>query len=427
MAIPTSATGPEPGSQPIPGEASQPVSEPASEPGTALLRDRSAAQRVTFLELFFDLVYVFAVTQLSHLLLAHLDWAGAAETLVLLTAVWWAWNFTAWFTNWFDPDQLAVRLAIVGIMLAGLVMSAALPQAFGGRGLVFVLAYLAIQLGRHLFAAVALRGQQLSREYTRALVWFGLSTVFWLAGALVHSPAARAGLWAVAALVEYLAAAIGFPVPGLGRSSTTAWNISGEHFVERCRLFVIIALGESILVSGQTFGGARFDAGRTAAFVTAFAIAVTMWWIYFALAGRAVDSVVETTADTGRMGLRITYVHLPIVAGVIVTAVGDEIVISHSGAHAAGLATAFVLVAGPALFLAGHLLLKRIMFGYFNRARHVGLVALALLVPLGTVLPPLAVFMAAAAVLVAVAGADVVAVRRITEAEAVSGAVSVEL
>jgi low temperature requirement protein LtrA len=365
-------------------------------------------------------VYVFAVTQLSHLLLAHLDWAGAAETLVLLTAVWWGWNFTAWFTNWFDPDQLAVRLTIVGIMLAGLVMSAALPEAFGGRGLVFVLAYLAMQLGRHLFAAVALRGAQLSREYVRAMVWFGLSAVFWLAGALLHGAAARAGLWAVAALVEYLAAGIGFPVPGLGRSSTTAWNISGEHFVERCRLFVIIALGESILVSGQTFGGARFDAGRTAAFVTAFATAVTMWWIYFALAGRAVDSVVETTADTGRMGLRITYVHLPIVAGVIVTAVGDEIVISHSGAHAAGFTTAFVLAAGPALFLAGHLLLKRIMFGYFNRARHVGLVALALLVPVGTVLPPLAVFMVSAAVLVAVAGADVVAVRRITEAEAVS-------
>ena len=401
MAIPTRTTGP-------------------VAPGSGLLRDRGTAQRVTFLELFFDLVYVFAVTQLSHLLLAHLDWAGAAETLVLLTAVWWAWNFTAWFTNWFDPDQLAVRLAIIGIMLAGLVMSAALPEAFGGRGLVFVLAYLAIQLGRHLFATIVLRGDQLSREYARAMVWFGLSSVFWLAGALVHGAAVRCGLWAVAVLVEYLAAGIGFPVPGLGRSSTTAWNISGEHFVERCRLFVIIALGESVLVTGQTFGSARFDAGRTAAFVTAFATAVTMWWIYFALAGRAVDSVVETTTDTGRMGVRITYVHLPIVAGIIVTAVGDEVAISHTGGHAAGFTTAFVLVAGPALFLAGHLLLKKVLFGYFNRARHLGLVALALLIPVGTVLPPLVVDIATAAVQAAVAWADVVAVRRITAAEEVS-------
>src|ERR671911_1154963 len=122
-----------------------------------LLRASDAGkQRVTPLELFFDLVYVFAVTQLSHLLLDHPTLEGALQTLFLLLVIWWAWQYTTWFTNWFDPDAPSVRLVLIVVMLASLVMSAAIPGAFGERGLMFALAYVSIQVGRTAFAVLAL-------------------------------------------------------------------------------------------------------------------------------------------------------------------------------------------------------------------------------------------------------------------------------
>ncbi len=376
----------------------------------ALLRAPDTMRGVSYLELFFDLVYVFAVTRLSHLLLAHLNWAGAAETLVLFMAVWWAWNFMVWFTNWFDPDRLPIRLAVVAVMLAGLVMSAALPQAFAGRAVVFVLAYLGIQIGRHVFATLSLRGHFLSRDYLRALIWFGVSAVPWLAGALVTGAALRGGLWALAVAIEYGAAALLFPIPGLGRSTLASWTISGEHFVERCRLFVIIALGESVLIIGTAFGDANFTAARTTAFLLSFAQAVTLWWIYFALGTAPLNDAVrsaETDSRTGSLGLWATYVHLPLVAGVIVTAVGDELVIARpDGGHGADVTTALVLAAGPALFLAGHALMRRMITGTVNLPRILGIAALALLVPLSLVLPALVDTGLATAVLIAVAAAD---------------------
>lgn len=358
---------------------------PTPPSGPALLRDRSGAQRVSFLELFFDLVYVFAVTQLSHGLLQHLGWATAGQLFLLLLAVWWAWNYTAWFTNFLDPDHPAVRLVLVTIMLASLVMSAALPQAFGERGLVFVVAYLAIQMGRHLFVVISLRGRSLSREFERALVWFCLSAVPWTAGALVAGWA-RTGLWALALALEYGSVLVGFPVPGLGRGRTDAWTISGEHLVERFRLFLIIALGESILVTGATFGAGAFDTGRTAAFVVAFICAVTLWWIYFGLGIEAADAAVESASDAGLLGMLATYIHVVTVAGVIACAVGDELVIAHPTGHTA-TTTAVVLTAGPALFLIGNALDRRVMLGRVPRSRVAAVLALALLVPAGRLLP----------------------------------------
>src|SRR4051812_13162753 len=124
---------------------------------TSVLRPHSGHQRVTFAELFFDLVYVFAVTQLSHLLLGHLTWAGAGQTTLLLLAVWWAWMYTTWFCNWFHPDQRIVRLVLVGCMLASLIMSATLPHAFDVHGLAFAVAYTVLQVGRNTFAAFSQR------------------------------------------------------------------------------------------------------------------------------------------------------------------------------------------------------------------------------------------------------------------------------
>src|SRR5918995_2671621 len=159
--------------------------------GMLRARDRGE-QKVTPLELFFDLVYVYAITQLSHLLLGHPTVGRALETLFLLLVVWWAWQYTAWFTDWFDPEALPVRLMLVAVMLASLVMSVAIPGAFGERGLMFALAYVAIQLGRTVFAVVTLAGspgasdqtsRYLAMTFRRILCWFAASGVLWVAGA----------------------------------------------------------------------------------------------------------------------------------------------------------------------------------------------------------------------------------------------------
>src|ERR671917_1886962 len=223
------------------------------------LRTRNGGeQRVTPLELFFDLVYVFAVTQLSHRLLEHLSLRGALETLLLLVVVWSAWVGTVWITNWLDPDRLSVRLMLVAVMLASLVMSVTIPDAFGERGLMFALAYVAIQVGRTVFVGIALykslgRSDPLSRNFQRIFFWLLASGVLWIIGGLLEGEA-RYALWALALAVEYAGPVVGFYTPGLGRSTTEVWTVEGGHIAERVQLFVIIALGESLLVTGTTFG-----------------------------------------------------------------------------------------------------------------------------------------------------------------------------
>src|SRR5918998_686562 len=300
-----------------------------------MLRTRDGEeQRATPLELFFDLVYVFAITQLSHLLLDHLTVEGVLETLFLLLAVWWAWIYTTWVTNWFDPGRLPVRLMLVAVMLASLVMSVAIPEAFGERGLMFALAYVAIQVGRNVFVVIALnkslgRSDPLSRNFQRILIWVLASGVLWIIGGLLEGEA-RYVLWALALAVEYAGPVFGFYTPGLGRSTTVVWTVEGRHLAERCQLFVILALGESILVTGTTFGEIETSVATVAAFVVAFLGSVALWWLYFARAAEVAREIITTSEDPGRMARSAyTYFHLPMIAGIIAVAAGDELVVAH--------------------------------------------------------------------------------------------------
>ena len=152
-------------------------------------------QRATWLELFFDLVYVFAVTQLSHALLADLSIAGALKTLFLLLVIWWAWNYTTWMANWFDPDAVPVRVVLLGVMLASLLMAAAVPNAFGGDGLLFAAAYVALQVGRNTFnVVVADHGSTFDLSFRRILAWSVASAPLWLAGGVVEGRGAGRAL-----------------------------------------------------------------------------------------------------------------------------------------------------------------------------------------------------------------------------------------
>ncbi|MFI0371399.1 low temperature requirement protein A [Actinomadura sp. 1N219] len=382
---------------------------------TALLRERGEqGARVTFFELFFDLVFVFAITQLSHLLLDHLTVRGAAETLLLLLAVWWAWMYTCWTTNWFSPDHPAVRLMLVAVMVAGLFMAAMLPGAFGDKAMWFAAAYVAIQVGRTLIVVVWTWGHELGPNFQRVLFWQAVPGALWIGGALVDGHDARAGLWLLAVALEYLAPWHGYATPLLGRSSTAEWTIDGAHMAERCQLFLIIALGETVLVTGATFGDHTPTAAVTTGLVSAFVGTVALWWIYFDHTADAAAERIASSADPGRLGRSAyTFVHIVMVAGIVVGAVADEKVLAHPGGH---ISTAFTIVAlgGPALFVAGHALFKRAVFGGFTRARATALLALAALaVPALALdsLTPLALHICAAVVVVALALWDVRAYR----------------
>jgi low temperature requirement protein LtrA len=372
---------------------------------TGLLRIRGAEEKnkVTFVELFFDLVFVFAVTQLSHSLLEHFTVLGAIETTLLLMAVWWVWIYTSWATNWLDPDKTAVRLMLFALMLAGLVLSTSIPSAFGSRGLAFAGAYVFMQVGRCLFALWALRSSPGNyRNFQRITAWLALAGVFWLAGAFTDG-SARLTLWVAALSIEYLSPALGFWTPGLGRSTTADWDIEGSHMAERCGLFIIIALGESVLVTGAKFASLEWTLPTVAAFAVAFLGSVAMWWIYFNVGAETASRRIAGSQDPGRLGrLAYTYMHLPLVAGIIVAAVGDELLLAHpTGPSDARMAGA--MLGGAALYLAGNLMFKRATAPRPALSHIVGLMLLAVLAPFSLGLGALGLGAATMLVLVVVA------------------------
>jgi low temperature requirement protein LtrA len=384
-----------------------------SDQGGPLRARDGGEQPVTPLELFFDLVYVFAVTQLSHRLLEHLSVRGALETLMLLLVVWGVWVYTAWFTNWFDPDSLAVRLVLVAVMLASLVMSVAIPEAFGKRGLMFALAYVAIQVGRTAFTFIALRkslggSHPLSRTFQRILTWFVGAGVLWIIGGLLDAEA-RYAVWLLALAVDYSGPVVGYYIPGLGRSRTQEWTIEGGHFAERCQLFVIIALGESILVTGTTFGQIEASTATVSAFVVAFLGSVALWWIYFARSAEAAREVISSSEDPGRLGRSAyTYFHLPMIAGIIAVAAADELTVAHPGDRGTASSVALTL-GGTALFLVGHAFFKRAVFGMLPWSHVVAIAALAALIPVGFAIPTLVLSGAAGLIVVVLAVWDTLA------------------
>jgi low temperature requirement protein LtrA len=356
----------------------------------SLLRSRETHARVTFVELFFDLVFVFAVTQLSHSLVAHLTLGGALQTAFLLLAVWWVWVYTCWFTNWIDPDKPSVRMLMFALMLAGLLMSAAIPNAFGHEGLLFAVAYTFIQVTRSLFMVAATRGRDtvIHRNFQRISAWLCVSAVFWIAGGLAGGYE-RVAAWIVALALEIGGPVVGYFVPGLGRSNTADWKVDGAHMAERCALFVIIALGESILVTGATAASVPATNAAIAAFLVAFLGSVAMWWIYFNIGAERSSREIAGSADPGRFARAVyTYFHIPIVAGIVVCAVADEITIKHPGGHL-DLPAAMALLGGPALYLIGNVYFKRASARHYPLSHLVGLGLLALIAPFCLLLTPL--------------------------------------
>ena len=368
------------------------------------LRPRNGdPQPTTAVELLFDLVYAFALTQVSHLLIRSLDLGGAGRAAFLLWVVWWAWVYTTWMVNWFDPGSGPVRLVVVLAALASLLMAAAIPTAFAGDSLLFAAAYVVMQVGRNAAATWLLaRWHALRAVLERILAWSVASGVFWLAGGLAPSYL-RLPLWGVALVIDLAAPIAGYWTPGRGRSSTTDYPVDGGHFAERFQSFIIIVLGESIIVTGATASAHGLTTVTVLALAIAFLITGGLWWLYFGAVAEHSRRHLATVADPARLARdAYTYLHLPIVAGVIMAAVGDDLLVTdaRSALRPAGIV---MLVGGPALYLVGENLFRLRMIGNVSSKRAVAVIALAATGILAGGLPALAVGAIVAGLLAALA------------------------
>jgi low temperature requirement protein LtrA len=376
-------------------------------------RDAGEEQRATTLELFYDLVFVFAITQVSHLLLDNLSWEGAGQATLALLVVWWAWNYTTWVTNELDPDSIVVRLLLIGLMLGSLLMAVAIPRAFEEHGLLFAGSYVAIQVGRHAFLTFAAeeRGTIAREGAGRILIWLAAAGVLWLAGGIVDGTA-RTVLWIAALAIDYCGPIVLYWVPGRPRLTGETWEVETAHFAERFQLFMIIALGETIVLTGATTTQLDLDTPRVTAFGLAFLSTAALWWLYFNYVARIAQRRLEVSPDRTRLARDgYTYLHVLLVIGVIASAVGDELVIAHPTEELPGREIAAV-VAGPAIYLVGHALFRLRMAGSLSWKRLGGAIACVAVGGVGTFAPALVVVTLLVAVLVAVIVSEHVAAAR---------------
>jgi low temperature requirement protein LtrA len=365
-------------------------------------------QKTTTLELFYDLVFVFAITQVSHFLLEHLTWEGAGQAALVLLVVWWSWNYTTWVTNELDPESITVRMLLIGLMLASFLMAVAIPEAFGDRGLLFAGAYVAIQVGRHTFLtfAAADPGTLERARSSRILVWFLIAAPFWIAGGFADGTA-RTVLWLIGLAIDYSGPLLTFWVPGVKRVRPEAWQaLEVGHFAERFQLFLILALGESIVVTGATASKEDLSAERLAAFAVAFLGTATMWWVYFNAAAAVAQRRLELAPDRVPMARDgYTYLHVLMVAGIIVSAVGDELVIAHPGDTLHG-AEIVPVVAGAAIYLIALVLFRLRVAHTLSRKRLIGAAACALAGLIGGSVPALLLAFVVVLIMVAVIAAE---------------------
>jgi low temperature requirement protein LtrA len=366
-----------------------------------------ASQRASTLELFYDLVFVFAITQVSHLLLEHLTWAGVLQSLIALLAVYWSWNYTTWTTNELDTETVPVRLLLLALMLVSLLMAVAIPQAFEAHALLFAGSYVAIQIGRHAFLtfAAADSGTVERERAGHILTWFAVVGVLWVAGALLDGPE-RIVLWVVALALDYCAPLVTYWIPGRRRLAPATWNVGTEHFAERFGLFIILALGESIVITGATTSDLDLDAARIIAFIMAFLASAALWWLYFSSVASLGEHYLEVSENRTILARdAYTYLHVVFVAGIILSAVGDELVIAHPMEILPPYEVATV-TAGPAVYLFAHTLFGYRLTGLVYKTKLFGTLACVTVGFVGLLVPALVLAGLLIVVLVAVIGSS---------------------
>jgi low temperature requirement protein LtrA len=348
---------------------------------TVQSRDESGEERVTPLELFFDLVFVFAFTQITALISSDPTWAGLAKGLVVLGVLWWAWAAYAWLTNTIDPEEGDVRLVVFGAMVAMLVAALAVPDVFGNDAFVFACAYAVVRIAHLALYAFAGRGDRdLLAAIARLSVGsFVAITLLFVASAL-DGPAQTA-VWVIALACDFAGAFIGG-----GRG----WKLEAGHFAERHGLIIIIALGETIVALG-TSSTHEFGPGVVTAAALGLAIAFALWWAYFDVV--AIVAERRLREATGKEQLTMardsySYLHLLMIAGIILFAVGVKKTLLDVSEPLATV-PAVALCGGVALYLVAHVLFRLRNVRTLNYRRVVVSAVLVALIPIAVSIPAL--------------------------------------
>jgi low temperature requirement protein LtrA len=340
-------------------------------------------ERVTPLELFFDLIFVFALTQVTGLVSASPTWEGLAQGVLVLGMLWWAWAAYAWLTNTLDPEDVTVRLAMFGAMAAMFVASLAVPHVFGDDALLFACAYALVRLAHLGLYVLAGRGDRdLLGAIGRLAVGSSLGiTLLFVASAF--DGRLQLALWAVALVTDLLGAYV---------RGGRGWTLSAGHFVERHALVLIIALGESIVAVGVGAGEAELDLGVLAAALLGLAVSAALWWAYFDVVAIVAERKLKEVTGFAQLTMArdsYSYLHLPMVAGIVLFAVGVKKTLAHVG-DALELVPAVALSGGVALYLLAHILFRLRNVRSLNRQRLVVAVLLVGTIPVAVEIPALA-------------------------------------
>ena len=354
--------------------------------------DGGVEERVTPLELFFDLIFVFALTQVTGLVVADPTWAGLAKGILVLAVLWWAWAAYAWLTNTIDPEEGGVRIAMFVAMGAMLVASLAVPDVFGDDALLFAAAYAFVRIAHLALYTIAGWGD---RDLLAAIARLATGSV--LAIALLFVAAgldgkAQVTVWAVALVLDLLGAYIG---GGKG------WRLAAGHFAERHALIVIIALGETIVALGV---GASHDLtpGSITAALLGLTIAAALWWAYFDVVSIVAERKLRELSGNAQLAMArdsYSYLHLPMVAGIVLFAVGVKKTAVDVG-EPLKLVPAVALCGGVATYLVAHVLFRLRNVHSLSLRRVVVSVLLVALIPLAVELPALATLAAVTALCV---------------------------
>jgi low temperature requirement protein LtrA len=343
--------------------------------------ERGDEHQITPLELFFDLVFVFAITQVTSLLADQPTWGGVLRGMLVLAAVWWAWTGYAHLTSAMDVDEGGIRLAMLASMGAMLGVALAVPRAFGGDAVLFGCAYLLVRLIHLVLSAIVARDDPEARG---ALLRFAPTAILGAALLVVAGfvEGDNIALWMVALAIDYL----GPGVVGIGHG----WRVAPEHFAERHGLIILIALGESIIALGV---GARFDLGIGEVVAAALGIVVVsaFWWLYFDVAAILARRRLVQAKDVERAQLArdaYTYLHLPMIAGIVLFALGLKTTLGHVGDELHTV-PAVALCGGAALYLLAHVAFLFRATGYVFRRRTVGAAVLLALIPAALAIPAL--------------------------------------
>ncbi|MGC5288581.1 low temperature requirement protein A [Micromonospora sp. DT231] len=364
----------------------------------ALVRRMEGSTRATLLELLFDVVFVAALALLSTLLTEEHTWSGSAKVLLMLTAIWWTWSLTATTTEFYNPRQRPIQAVLMIAMVGSVGMAVALPMVSVAHLLLFVISYVGTHVSRCVILVVALhrQGHQTARERaTRFLFWFTVSGVFWVTGALSHSP--NWGLWTIAITIDLVASAARYPTPRLGMVPIDQYKRITGHLGERYQQFVILALGDIVLLPTLQVSRGDLEFFRVLALLCAFATMLLLWQIYVF---RASELMVAAEARAHRPVRLAPYTHLVLLGGVVATAASFEMVVHHP-TGTTPVRWLVLILGGPTLFVLGRVLLA-LLVGWSVPWRRVAWQLTPLLVlPWAGGWPPLLV---AAVVALALAG-----------------------